>query len=358
MQDNRNNYPEYPDRRYAPPYNPEDYPPYQAPYDRYEEMRRRKKQQSYDSRRKRNNGAARYLSYVERDKMRYGNYNENESLLDEVDNTEETRKGSLPTVDLSDVEREEDLYAQASENIRKHNRRYEIISKTAFTIFCTILAVVLNILSFHIPLTPSMITVEFSIFAELLVCIAVSPLAAVLTVIIKNGIWLFIHPVSMTSIPNKILLDIVFILLFYFVTDLMNNGFFAKVNEERLEEGIPEENYLLPSRFIGGIVATVITAAIAVLAFRYILLPLTYSVNHEEINNYQLIKDDYLTAYNNLINRLPFVSKIIPSLNTLIGGIILYNFPIQLFKYGVSMIAGVLISPLFEMILERKTETD
>ena len=302
------------------------------------------------------NGKKRYNQLLEIDKYK-------EFEKEKSQKREEWRKGIAKesrasingTSNLSfedELKDEDNLYLAEEKEQRLKHRKSVITRSAAFSLIALAAAVGFNYLSFHVPFTPSIIRIDFSAFPLLLAGLCVHPAVGAALVLIKSLICYFINPASVSSIPNKALLDIIYIIITCIMLRLiLNSKTLKRKNELRVQAGLEEKEYGPLSVLTGGFISSVLTAIISVFTLKFILLPLLYRFFGAEGYNAVSVFNNYKAAFDGMTSFAPFISKIIPSLNSLTEGIIIYNVPLNIFKYfSCAIVASILYLPVYNFI--------
>ena len=319
--------------------------------------RRRPKDMRYKSK---PSGARRYNDYLERDK--YKEYVQKK--LDEKDDfstvesydSAESKKGTLISGGFGEaVKDENNPYLIAEKEERKKARQEELLRKCVITILGLILAIGLNIFSFHVPFTPRIINIDFSAFPEMLVALSVNPLIGFAVIVVKNAIYLLIRPGAISSIPNKIILDCVFVIISWALFRLsIKSKRIENKNELRQSRGLSEKDYSTALIILSGAVGSIVTAALSVFTVKYLLLPHLYSHFAAAGFNQITVLADYKRAYFGVCRLLPFVGSITPSVDSINKGLLFFNVPLALAKYFVCTLLTSLVYSPIEEYLKRK----
>ncbi len=276
-------------------------------------------------------GASRYNDYLKKEE--YKNKKAQSDNEASVERTYTVISGNaLLSSPLSD---DENLYLVAQNESEKADKKTVRKRKAAVVAVCFFLSLALNLLSIRIPLTPTYIKIEFTALPELVIALAVNPLIAVGTIIIKNLLYLLISPATSASILNKIILNSVFVLMIWMLNKLLSK----RTENERA------------TLTVNGIISSVITSLLSVLTFLYTIIPLKErqlsNVSAEVFKNYQ-------EAFTNLCVHFPAVKSIVSGFNTLSEGLLFYNVPLNLFKYLFCTALAVILIPTIKSLINRK----
>ena len=301
-------------------------------------------------------GAKRYNEYLQREKQRerFQQKAEQKKPYEKAKTQDAETKGTLPSQDLeTPLEDKDNLYLAAQGEKTKAEKKADIIRKILVFVSCFVFSFVLSIFSFRIPLTPSHVTIEFSAFGELLAALCIHPLAGVAVIFLKNGIYLLFTS-NVPNIANKTILDMLFVLLTSFVFyRTLNSNFILKKLEYRNLNDLPKKDYSISCILFAGAISCIITALASVLTTQYILLPLLYRFYVDKGATYNMILMDYQRAFEGLTRYVPIVKKIFPEMNNLKTGLILYNFPLNVFKFFVCTVATAFVYPILNNFTNR-----
>lgn len=286
------------------------------------------------------NGAKRYNEYLQREIYR-------------KEPKAET-KGTLPLQDLeTPLEDKDNLYLAALEKEAKAKKKADIIRKTLFFISCVLFSLLLSILSFRIPLTPSRVIIEFSVFGELLAALCLNPIAGVAVIILKSLIHL-LFTLNVPNVTNKMILDLIFVLLTYFIfCRTMNSKFVIDKMKYRSQNDLPIKDYSANCILFAGAVSSLITGLASVLTTQHVLLPLLYRFYPDKGATYSTVLIDYQNAFDGLTRYVPDIKKVITSMDNLKTGLLLYNFPLNVFKFFVCTVAAAFVYPILNRYANR-----
>ena len=278
---------------------------------------------------------ARYYQYLQKS-------GKNEKYEDELQDI--TTKGSLSSLSFDgELSDDENAFIMSGEEDAKAEKNTSGLKrKIVFSVICVAVSLLLNIAKFTIPNTPSLVQMEFSAFAELAAGLVVNPLVGCLIVIIKNILYYFVRPTSFPSIPSKVILDILFILITCYAAKLFMK---TKANKRRLkireEQNLPFREYSFNSVFSAGIIASAVSAFGSALTLKYLTLPLLYRYFGAYGYTQENIFGSYQKAYNGLVEILPFIKTIIPAMDSMKTGAVLYNIPLTFAKYLICTLLAI-----------------
>ena len=305
-------------------------------------------------------GAKRYNYYIERDKQK-------EYYLTKLDEQEGRNTPDVGEDELElkannsfisidkELKDEENPYLIAQEDSLKAYKRAVIMRKCLITLLCIFLSLGLNIFSFHFPFTPSVINIDFSAFPELLITLAVNPLAGVLVILVKNGLYYLLVPGSLASLPNKIILDTVFVLTAFLFFKLINKSkVFEKRNIKRENKELPDRDYSFLSVLLGGTAGSIFASLVSVITVKKLLFPMLYEYFGNQGYNPESVLENYESAYIGMTKTFPMLRIIAPSLETLDEGIWIYNVPLTFFKYFVcALFTAFIFSFIYDFVRKR-----
>ena len=279
---------------------------------------------------------ARYYQYLEK--------HDGKNIIYDDEAEKLKRKGSLSSLSFDgELSDEENAFISSVEEDAKADKNTSgLRKKIVFSVICVALSLLLNLGKFTIPNTPSLIQMEFSAFAELAAGLVVHPLIGCAIVLIKNLLYYFIKPTTFPSIPSKIILDILFVLITCYGAKLLMK---TKRNRSRLnkreEKNLPFMAYSINSVFISGIIGSVISAVGSAFTLKYTTLPLLYRYFGAYGYTPENVFKSYQIAYNGLSEALPFIKTIIPAMDSMRAGVILYNIPLTFIKYLICTLFAI-----------------
>ncbi|MBE6740816.1 MAG: hypothetical protein E7570_00780 [Ruminococcaceae bacterium] len=292
--------------------------------------------------------------------MRYYQYlskenNENIVYDDEVEKLQ--RKGSLNSLSFNgELSDEENAFIILGDEDAKADKNTSgLRKKIVFSVICIIISLLLNIGKFTIPNTPALVQMEFSAFPELAATLVVNPLAGCLVVLIKNLLYYFVSPNAVASILNKIILDILFVLIAGYGSKLLMK---TKGNKRwlknREDNKFPYREYSFVSVFASGVISTGITTVASVFTLKYVLLPVLYRYFSDKGFTPENIFKSYQIAYEGLPKAASFIKSIFPIMDSLKTGVIVYNIPLTLLKYFICTVLAILTYFLANSIINKE----
>ena len=291
--------------------------------------------EQYGGHKRAQSAEARYYQYLEK--------HDDKNIIydDEVEKLK--RKGSLSHLSFEgELSDEENAFLISDSEDKKKDRNTSLLKiKIIISAFCVLVALLLNFAKFTISNTPSLIQMEFSAIPELIAGLTVHPLIGCAIVLIKNLLYYFINTNSFPSIPNKIILDILFILITCYLGRLFMKTKRNKRNqEEREAQMLPYRSYSFNSVFLSGLMGSLAAGAASVLTFIYITLPLFNRFFGQYGYTTGNIFKSYQMAFGRLQEIFPFICGILPSLNNITQGALIYNFPLTVIKYLICTIVA------------------
>ena len=240
---------------------------------------------------------------------------------------------------------DENLYLASEKDDFAIKEKHVVVRKIIVALVCLIASLVLNMLSFRLPLTPAVLTVDFSALPILIACLAVNPATAVGLVFAKAGLYYLYKPAAYVNLPYKIILDLIFILIIWILYQrLIESPRYQERNAFRDMAGIPPKDYSIQVTIISGVIASVVTAIAAVFAFRYITLPIVVRTS-DQVDAYTMIYEYYRSAYAELADKFAVVRNFLPTLDNMTVGVLVYNIPITVIKYSVCSIVAAIVFP-------------
>ncbi len=250
-------------------------------------------------------------------------------------------------------------YLKAEKEIKKLNRKSVILRNIAFTAAGLVLSLILNIFSFSVPYAPSVVHIDFSAFTELWIGLAVHPLAGILVVLLKNVLYYFIRPGGLASIPGKVILDSLLIVLAWLISKrLISSPLIQKKTIRREMMDLPPKDYAARAVFTGGFISGIITSFVSLLTTKYIQLPLLYKYFNDQGYSAEAVLQNYQQALQTLHNRFPFTERIFPAIDSIMQGALVYNVPICIIKYTVSALLVAVLYSLTYKTIHKKESSD
>ena len=301
-------------------------------------------------------GAKRYHEYLNRERQKeiYQKTAERKMPNDKMTLQDAETKGSLPIQDLDKpLDDKDNLYLTAEKEKAKADKKAAAIRKTVVFVLCFVLSFLLSITSVRIPLTPSTVRIDFSTFGALSAALCLHPVAGIAVIILKNTIYL-LFTANIPNIVNKTILDLLFVVLLYFIfVRTLNSKFVRNKVESDSQSDRSIRDYATVCILFAGAVSSLIAGLASVLTTEHILLPLVYRFYRNEGIMYHDILISYQNAFDSLTRHIPFVKKMIPSMDNLKTGLLLYNFPLNVFKFFVCTFASAFIYPLLSSFAKR-----
>ena len=302
------------------------------------------------------NGVRRYDNYLRDDEFKQLR----EQVLN-ADNPENDKaksaasRSSIASIAFDkELKDSENPYILAENETKRKNRRSYLLVNVIVFFLCLTLSVFLNLFSRRIPLTPKFISIEISAFPELFMALAVNPVCGIAIALFKSIIIYFLKPLSMPNIPAKLIVDMVFILVTCEVNKkLMRSGFADKRNERRENKMKPEKDYYWSIGLLSGLIGSAAASVLSFFTVKLIVLPSLYNSFAGYGYSEASVLGSYQGAFNTLIGYLPFIKKIIPAVNSVSAGIIIYNMPLNLVKYFFCAVLSVVACEIYNDIIKK-----
>lgn len=302
------------------------------------------------------NGVRRYDNYLRDDEFKQLR----EQVLN-ADNPENDKaksaasRSSLASIAFDkELKDSENPYILAEKETKRKNRISYLIINVFVFFLCLTLSVFLNLFSRRIPLTPSFISVDVSAFPELFTALAVNPVCGIAIALFKSIIIYFLKPLSMPNIPAKLIVDIVFILVTRAAYKrFTRSGFEDKRNELRESKRKAEKDYSWSIGLLSGLIGSAAASAVSFFTVRLIVLPSLYNYFADYGYSEASVLRSYQGAFNTLTGYLPFIKNIIPKINSVNAGIIIYNIPLNFVKYIVCALLSVVACEIYNDIIKK-----
>ena len=292
--------------------------------------------------------------HIQETKKRKGERTATDSEGDTPEKQEarEVKKGTVRISLENPVTDDKNEYINAQKQEVIINRKSVVIRNIVFTVIGLALSLVLNLLSFRVPYVPSVIRIDFSAFTELWVGLAVHPVAGIIVVLLKNLLYYLIRPGGLASIPGKIILDSMLIILTWFFSKWMINSNYMRAREERRAfMNLPPKDNSAGVLFVGGFISGIITSFASLLTMKYIQLPILFSRFNYQGYNADAVLQNYKTALEMLHGRFPFTAQLVPEINSIMQGAFVYNVPICIVKYTIcAAMVAVLYNITYQII--------
>ncbi len=253
---------------------------------------------------------------------------------------------------------DENLYLHNEANVAQANEKIVMVRKIIVTLVFMLAALGLNMLTFRLPFAPAILTVDLSPLPELIVCLAVHPIAAAAIIFAKNGLYFLFSHNAWPNLPGKIILDLLFVIAVWMLFQrLIDSPRFKQNNDIREMAGVPLRDYSIPVTIICGLFGSAVTAITSVFTFRYITMPLLEIKTKEQgIDVSTLIYEYYRSAYSQLAERVAFVRNLLPTLDNMKAGVVVYNIPISFIKYFLCTVLAAFIFPFIRDFIARARE--
>ncbi len=232
----------------------------------------------------------------------------------------------------------------------KHDSSQAKIRIVICLVLLSVVAVALQFLPFHIPYTPSFLTVEFSPLPELIASIAYGPLFGVAVCILKNLIHMAFVRSYIISDFNNILLNSTYV----FIAGMLysRSMFFG-------DKGVKHSKISRRRRiFRSGIIGALIAAVPQLLITRYLAYPLLERFYSDRGITMDYIFSLYLESYAAIRGFLPdAVNKLLPYMTGMLKGIAIFNLPITFIKlFIITTITALIYKYISPYLHYRETE--
>ena len=224
-------------------------------------------------------------------------------------------------------------------------RRKLIIKTVIIMTVLTVTAAALEFATIQLPFLPSMLSIEFSAFPELIASLAYGPVFGIFIVIIKNVFHILVANNGFVSELSNLILDSIYIFCAgYFYSKSMFD-----LNPRKSKK--PAKKDKRRSRiFFGGFIGTVATTFVSFFLTRFVSYPLLIKQYSDMGVNEFYIINLYQEALDKLNAALPErISSTITTIDNLTQAILYYNVPFTFIKFLiitlVSALVYVIISP-------------
>ena len=228
----------------------------------------------------------------------------------------------------------------ASVDDSEEKRKSSLALTTAFwMVLLTVVAVILQHYKLKYALFPSILSVDLSVFPELIAALAYGPVFGIIMIVIKNLIQVLIQYNGMATILSNVVLDSIFVVIAgLFYTKRM---FAVKPQKTRKSES----RDLRRRRIItGGFIATAVTTIASFFLTRFVSYPILIREFSGRGMTAEYILNAYQVALDNLNTLLPEkMSAVVTRFTGLSQAILFYNIPIQFIKYLFISIVVALI---------------
>ena len=256
-------------------------------------------------------------------------------------------KGSLPKQNLDEsLADDENLYIVSQKQEERKASQSVLLRKCFIVCVCLVMSLVLNLFSFQVPYTPSLVSIDFSSLAELLAAFTVHPLISVAIILLKNGVYCLINPGAVPSVPGKIIINVAFVLftwLFYVLLTRTGNKEDGDPMTSEIKRDFSSERVLLC-----GTASALVTAILSVLTFKTVTMPLVAKYLGQDMDVFsKILLANYRQAFDSLTVRFDFVAKIVPSIDSLTEALLFYNITMNFAKFFIS---ALIVSVVFAVV--------
>ncbi len=207
----------------------------------------------------------------------------------------------------------------------------------------------------NLPYMPDILNTEFAALPELIASIAYGPVFGVIICIIKNLIRVIFDQYNFVSYINNTLLDSTFV----FIAGLLySRSMFS--GDNRINTAGKSRDYRRKRIFSSCFAGAVISAVPQFFITRFIAYPLIAKVYGESQGiTMEFLFKSYQDSYLAIMNRLPEgIAKLVPEMNSISTGILLYNLPITFIKlFIITVITAIIykyISPFLHYRRKKK----
>ena len=247
--------------------------------------------------------------------------------------------------EVNEAEQERLYEMESAKKSTKNVRSNAIVRMLVSTVVLTVIAAVLAAvpyLKIHIPYTPEILTVDFSVLPEFIATIAYGPLFGVIICVIKNLILILVNTNNLITAVNNILLDSVFLLI---------TGYMYAFLMYRRDKNAYKKNKIFARPYDGKrvILSSVVGALVSLIPqffiTRYVAYPLIEKFFGAE-SGYTLewFAASYSSSMVALKEKLPeAISRILPDVNGLMKGIAVFNLPVTFVKLLLISVAAAII---------------
>ena len=217
---------------------------------------------------------------------------------------------------------------EASET-HKDEKKRATVRMVLSLIVLTAAAILLQFAAFHVPNTPTLLTVEFSTLPELIASIAYGPLFGVAVCIFKNIVHVVFHPSYVISDFANLLLDSSFV----FIAGLLYSRSMFYGDKKVIQPEDAHKDYRRKRIFKSAFIGSIISAVPQFLITRFIAYPLFDKYYADQGGSTERILAAYQESYDIITAKLPpFIANLIPHVTNISRAIILYNLPMTFIK--------------------------
>ncbi len=197
------------------------------------------------------------------------------------------------------------------------------------------ISVGLTYLKASAPFLPEFVTIDFSVFAELLATIAYGPIIGVIVGLIKGIILVFITPYSYISVISNFFINSAFTVvagIYYFRT-----VFPSRKSRKKDPSEVHRRKTIFNGCLIGMIPAAIIQF--------YATLKFVFPKFNWYFGKYGYKYEDLLSFYTKSTEKIANVIPFYPQPTTLWGNVLLINIPVTLFKFLVVTLLVMWVYP-------------
>ncbi len=218
-----------------------------------------------------------------------------------------------------------------------------------------VIALLLQIGSFNLPLVPNMIRVDLAVVPELLAAIAFGPIAGVAIIVAKNAFYILIfgNNVLATAISN-VILDSLFV---FIASAIYARGMFSPraIQEHRMRQMEDPDSLKGTRRRMvtkSGLIGALITTPISYFTAMYIVYPLIFRMFGSAGYSAEYFVVQYNDALRAFNTHLPSpLNSVFTEITTLSQGVLMYNLPIMFVKMVlVTLFVAIIFKPLSKIL--------
>lgn len=221
-----------------------------------------------------------------------------------------------------------------------------IIRRIIFSVAFAGAAIALQLITFHVPFTPSNFSIEFSALPEIFAAITYGPITGIVIVIVKNIAYMLINHNAVATALSNIILDTVFVVI---AGMLYSKSVFMKAKSNKPLNKKQVKRRVNLSRVVnalgGGIVGGIVTSILSFFVLNYITFPLIFRKYPPDVFTQQLI-DQYQAGLNGLNGYLPSFLVRVTEIHSLMQGTLVFNIGITFSKYLLVTLMTAIIYPI------------
>jgi len=279
-------------------------------------------------------------------------FNQNELTEDikEDDSSHEKKGDDAALFKHSKLSKDTTVAKVASANEKK----IKYILKTVIIMFLlTAASCALQFANFKTWVLPSFISIEFSVFPELIASIAYGPVFGIIIVLLKNIFRLLLQSAAYSAALSNFILDSVFVFTVGFI--YTKRMFSLKSKKSHKKRDRVKRRRIV----IGGLLGTAITTIVSFFLTLSLTIPiLIRQYSSAGLNEYYII-NNYQQALDRLHRVFPMALSALPTeIEDLMHAVLYYNVPVTFIKFFfvsvVVSIVYVIISPYIHFTKKSK----